>query len=117
MTGLHSAVGVALLGALAVLGLAAGIASLRHATARWADRARQIALAVVVAEGAVGLALAFRGAGPAEWLHWLYGGILVLVLLAPAALEERIAADRRTPVLALAAVAATVLAWRLGASG
>jgi hypothetical protein len=117
MIGVHAAVGAVLLPILGVLTLVVGFVAARGVAAPWTDRARQALLGLVVAEVAIGLALAFRGAAPAEWLHWLYGGLLVAVLLAPAALDERIGADRRVPAIAVVLAVATVLAWRLGASG
>ena len=117
MTGVHAVVGAVLVPALGVLALVAGFAAARRAPAPWTDRVRQAILGIVVAEAAVGLALAVRGAAPAEWLHWLYGGLLVAVLLAPAALDDRIGEDRRVPAIVAVLGIATLLAWRLGASG
>jgi len=115
---LHSLPGAALLVALAVLSAsAATLWLLRREPAPWLDGARRVLLAAVVVEAALGLALALRGAAPAEAIHWVYGAVIVVALLLPAtALADR-APRRRTGLLAGAALLATFMAWRLIGSG
>ena len=72
---------------------------------------------LVVADAAIGLALAVRGGSPAEGIHWLYGVAIVLALLGPGALRPELSAQTRSGALAVGALLATALAWRLGASG
>lgn len=107
---------------LVALGLAgiAAAATVAAVLERWPpllDVVRRIALVVLVAEAAIGLALAVRGTGPAELLHWVYGAAVVGVLLVPAALPEGTAPRLRSWSLAAGAVIAAVLVWRLWASG
>ena len=114
---LHDLPGVALLGALLALAIAAGARWLAgREPAPWLDAVRRLLLIVVVVESALGLALALRGAGPDEWIHWVYGVVIVLALLAPASLQI----DRpqaRSAVLAVGALLGAVMAWRLIGSG
>lgn len=107
----HSALGPALLGALLVLAVAAIAALLRGGEPAWLETGRRIALALLVAQAALGLALAARGAAPSETIHWLYGAAVIAVLLVPGALR------RLGPVMAAASGVAVLLAWRLWASG
>lgn len=118
MTDVHATLGTVLMPAFVALALGAGIAAWRRASPDAVQLVRRILLAVAVAVAAIGLALAVRGSAPDEWLHWLYGVLLVAVLLGPAAIALA-GADRRREALAVAGAAAlaAVLAWRLGASG
>ena len=114
---LHTLPGVVLVGALAALGVAAAIPWLRRREpAAWVDAVRRALLLVVVVEAALGLALALRGAGPAEWIHWLYGLVIIVALLLPAVVRTP---DGRTrsALLAGGAAVGAVMAWRLMGSG
>ena len=79
------------------------------------DTVRKVVLGVVAAQAAIGLAIAFRGAAPAEWIHWLYGPAIVVALLVPGGLA--LPPARQSGALCLAALFAALLAWRLWASG
>jgi hypothetical protein len=118
MSDVHVAVGALLMPAFGALAVGAGLLSWFRASPHIAQLARRALLAVGVAVAAIGAALALRGSAPDEWLHWLYGALLLAVMLAPAALTHP-STDRRLESLsvAVAAAVAAVLAWRLGASG
>jgi hypothetical protein len=117
LTGLHALMGpllMALLLGLAICAVAAAFVGRMPNALEWIRRAL---LAVVVAQAAIGLALAVRGDAPAEGIHWIYGGAIVVALLAPGALRPELPARTRTGALAAGAVLAVIFAWRLGASG
>jgi hypothetical protein len=114
---LHAAAGPVLLIALLALAAAAVACAVTARLPRFLEIARRVLLGLLVAQAATGLALAVRGAAPAEWIHWLYGGLIVLALLGPGVLADEVPVARRGAVLAAGAVLAVVMAWRLGASG
>jgi heme A synthase len=114
---LHAAAGPILLVALLAFGVIAVGCAMTRRLPRSLDRARQVLLGLVVAQAAIGLALAVRGGAPAEWIHWLYGALVVVALLAPGVLADDVPVARRAAVLAGGAGLAVVMAWRLGASG
>lgn len=79
------------------------------------DVVRKVLLGVTAAQAAIGMALALRGSAPAEWIHWLYGPAIVAALLVPGGLV--LPPARRSGALAVAALFAALIAWRLWASG
>ena len=113
---LHAALGIALLALLVLLAASVALAVL---TGRSTDRVggvRRLVLGVIVAQVAIGLTLALRGDGPAEGLHWLYGGAIVLALLAPSAVEPPTRRGRDA-LLVAGTLLAAIFAWRLWGSG
>lgn len=115
---LHSAPGVALLAALAVLAsVATALWLLRREPAPWVDLARRVLLILVVVEAALGLVLAARGSAPAEWIHWLYGIVIVVALLLPTTVSSARTPRHRTGLLAVGALLGAFMAWRLMGSG
>ena len=116
VTWLHSILGPALAGALVVLAVAA-VATMRGALPGWLDGARRVVLALLVAEAALGLALALRGLAPAEPIHWVYGAAVIVLLLVPGALVHRAGMPRPGAVMAVASGLAALLAWRLWGTG
>ncbi|MDQ4036005.1 MAG: hypothetical protein M3153_08750 [Chloroflexota bacterium] len=117
MTELHAAVGPPLMVLLAVLSAVAAVIALRGHPPTALELPRRVLLVALVAQAAIGLAIAVRGGGPAEGIHWLYGVAIILVLLAAGALRPELSPQQRSGALALGALLATALAWRLGASG
>ena len=118
VTRLHTAPGLLLLAALALLGVTAGVlAALDRPPAAWLETARRVLLAVLVAEAALGLVLALRGSAPDEGIHWLYGGAIIVALLVPGSLWTDGSARLRSTVFAVSATAAALFAWRLWGSG
>ena len=117
MNSLHAVTGPVLLIALLALAAVAAACAIAGRLPRALDLARQVLLAIVVAQAAIGLALAVRGAAPAEWIHWIYGGVIVAALLVPGSLHTDLPEARRAAVLAGGAGLAVIMAWRLGASG
>ncbi len=117
MTGLHAAAWP-LLG-LVLLGLAgiSATAAIRHQAPEALELLRRAALVVLVAQAAIGLALAVRGTGPSELLHWVYGTVVIAVLLLPGAMPEDRAPAMRSWALAASSAVGAILLWRLWASG
>ncbi|MGI8657693.1 MAG: hypothetical protein ACR2K4_02840 [Candidatus Limnocylindria bacterium] len=117
VTWLHTTAGVVLLGAFVLLALVAVPGSRSPALGRWFERGRRVLLGVVVAEAALGLTLALRGASPAETLHWAYGAGITGVLLAPSLMRDANDAHPRAFVMVGTSVLAALLAWRLWGTG
>ncbi|HVM24619.1 MAG TPA: hypothetical protein VM253_04410 [Candidatus Limnocylindrales bacterium] len=117
MTELHAAAWPVVGVGLAILAAAAAVAAVSGRAPAALEWMRRAALALIVAQAAIGLALAARGAAPAELLHWVYGIAILVVLLAPGSLPHDTSAARRSWVLAAGSLVAVVLTWRLWASG
>lgn len=115
MTELHGLAAPLLVGILAVMGAAAAALSVAGRAPGALDVARRVVLVVLVAQAAIGLALAVRGNAPSEGIHWLYGGAVLVVLLLAGSLEGTPA--RRSAALAVGSVLAAALTWRLWTSG
>jgi hypothetical protein len=113
---LHGALGIVLFVLLTVAAVVTLVSLVRRRDAPFLPTARRILLGLVVAQAAIGLALAARGAAPAEGIHWLYGVAVIVVLLAPSSLEPASAGARRA-VLVAGTLLAAVFAWRLWGSG
>ena len=111
---LHTLPGLVLAAGLAVLAIMSGVMAVLD---RPLDFARRVLLGIIVAEAAVGLVLALRGAEPDEWIHWLYGGIIIAALLLPATLVTNGTPRSRSAALAGAAGLAAIFAWRLWGTG
>ena len=117
VTQLHAVIGPIVLALVALLALGAAVLAARGRSPESVEWVRRVILGIVVGEAAIGLALAVRGSGPSEAIHWLYGGVIVLALLVPGALRADLPAAQRSSALAVGASLAAVIAWRLGASG
>lgn len=113
---LHAVLGIVLLAALVLLAAAVAIGVLTGRRTDATGPLRRIALGAVVAQAALGLTLAVRGGAPAEWIHWLYGGAIVLALLVPSAVEPATRHGRDALVVG-STVLAAIFAWRLWGSG
>ena len=115
---LHTLPGLVLVVGLGVLAVMAGLlAVLDRPPMPGLDFARRVILGIIAAEAALGLVLTLRGAEPDEWIHWLYGGIIIAALLLPATLVTNGTPRSRSGALAVAAALAAILAWRLWGSG
>jgi heme A synthase len=115
---LHTLPGLVLVAGLAVLALMSGVmAVLDRPPMPSLDFARRVLLGIIVAEAAIGLVLTLRGAEPDEWIHWLYGGIIIAALLVPATLVTTGTPRSRSAALAGAAGLAAIFAWRLWGTG
>jgi hypothetical protein len=117
LTGIHGVTAPLAMLALGVLAVAATVAAALGRATQVLEWTRRVVLAVLVAEAAVGLALAVRGARPDEWIHWLYGVAIVVVLLLPGGLRRELSPRARSGALALSSAVAAALTWRLWASG
>lgn len=117
MTQLHAAIGPVVLVLAVVLGAAAAVLASRGSSPQWVEWVRRAVLGIVVVGAAVGLALAVRGSSPGEAIHWVYGVGIIVVLMVPGTLRADMPPGRRSGALAVGALLAAVLAWRLGASG
>jgi hypothetical protein len=113
---LHAALGIALLAMLAALAGAAAFSALSGRSWAALRTIRRVALGIVAGQVGLGLALALRGDGPAEAIHWIYGGGIVLALLAPSIVEPATRRGREA-VLVVGTLLAAVFAWRLWGSG
>lgn len=117
MGGLHGiSVGAAIL-LLTLMALAAGVIAALDRRSRVLEWARRIALVLLVAEAAVGLALLVRGGAPDQSIHLLYGLVIVLVLMIPGSVAAELSPRGQSGALALASAVAAALAWRLWGSG
>lgn len=117
MPDLHAVIGWATLAAGAALLIASGLAT---ALDRWHESVRRftgIVLAVFAFQGATGLALLAMGNGPGEGLHIVYGLGLVAVIPLGATFASDAPPRARSAVLAVTAVTALLLGWRLFATG
>ena len=113
---LHATLGIVLLALLVLLAAAVAVGVLTDRRPDADGRLRRVALGVVVAQVALGLTLALRGRAPAEGIHWLYGGAIVLALLAPSAIDPATRRGRDA-LLVGGTILAAVFAWRLWGSG
>jgi hypothetical protein len=102
---------------LALLGLAAAVAAMRGRRPAALEWSRRAALVALVAQASIGLALAARGAAPSELLHWIYGAVVIGVLLVSGSLPAEVADGPRSWALAAGSAIGVVLVWRLWASG
>jgi hypothetical protein len=117
LTGLHSVGFVVILvaaGAYAVTGL---VTARSGRSQRWAYEGWIAFLALVVAQGLVGVAIAVTSGGPAEAIHWVYGGAILLVLLIGNGVAVNMLPGKRGQVMTLMAALVAVLAWRLSQTG
>lgn len=117
MTDVHALIGPVLLVVLGGFAAVATAAAVRGSAPAWLDTLRRVVLGAVVAQAAIGLALAVRGNEPREWLHWVYGVAVGAALLVPGMLRPELSERRRATALAVGAALAVVLAWRLSATG
>lgn len=117
MTQLHALASTGLLAALVGYALlSAGMAVTRRAP-RWLDTLRLALVATLVAQSGIGAALAVSGAGPAEWLHWLYGAAAVGVLLLAGTFSADASPRPRLAVVAVASLFSVAMIWRLSVTG
>jgi hypothetical protein len=117
VTQLHAAFGPIVLVLGVVLAVAAGVLAARGRSPESVEWVRRVTLGIIVVGAAIGLALAVRGSGPAEAIHWVYGVVIVVLLMLPGSLRADMPPAQRSGALAVGASLAAVLAWRLGASG
>jgi heme A synthase len=117
VTGIHGATALAAVAVLGAMGVAAGALALLDRESRILEWARRVALGLLVAEAALGLAAAIRGGRPSEGIHWLYGGVILIVLLIPGGVAPELRPRARSGALALGSGIASAVAWRLWASG
>jgi hypothetical protein len=117
VTALHGVTAPAAIAALGAMAVAAAILAVLDRQSRILEWARLGVLALLVAEAALGLAIAVRGGGPGEGIHWLYGAVIVVVLLVPGGVGHELAPRARSGALALGSGIAAAVAWRLWASG
>lgn len=117
MSELHAAAWPSLAIGLAVVAVIAAVSGLRGRWPASLEWLRRAALVLLVAQGGIGLALAVRGAAPGELLHWIYGVVIVAVLLMPGSLPPKTTAGRRSWILAGGSTIGVILVWRLAASG
>ena len=117
MNAIHAAAWPVVSVALVGVAVVAVVAALRDRWPASLDALRRGLLVILVAEAAIGLALAVRGAGPAELLHWVYGGAVIGALLVPGSLAANTAPARRSWAMALGSMIGAILVWRLWASG
>lgn len=117
MNAVHAAAWPVLSIALVGLAVIAAVSAVRDRWPAALDALRRVLLVVLVAQAAIGLALAVRGAGPSELLHWVYGGVVIGALLVPGSLAAETDPRRRSWAMAIGSAMGAVLVWRLWASG
>jgi heme A synthase len=117
VSGLHGVTAPAMVAALGAMATVAAIMAVLNRESRVLEWARRGALGLLVAEAALGLAIAARGGGPNEAIHWLYGAVILIVLLIPGGVAPVLAPRARSGALALGSGVAAAVAWRLWASG
>jgi hypothetical protein len=115
--GLHGATALVVGAGLGAMAVTAAILAVLDRESRLLEWVRRGALALLVAEAALGLAIAARGGGPSEGIHWLYGGVILGVLLIPGSVPAELTPRAKSGALALGSAIAAALAWRLWASG
>ena len=101
-------------GAYALIGL---VTARRGHSQRWSHEVWLAFLALVVAQGLAGVAIAVTQGGPAEGIHWVYGAAILVVLLIGNGVAMAALPGRRGHVMALMAALIAVLAWRLSQTG
>lgn len=84
---------------------------------RWADAAWLVLLVFLVAQSTLGLAQAWSGGQPAEFTHWIYGGVALALLLASATFVANTSPRLRGAVMAGSALLLVLLSWRLAGTG
>ena len=117
LTSLHAVGLVAILitaGTYALIGL---MTARSGRSQRWSHEVWIAFLALVVAQGLVGVAIAVTKAGPAEAIHWVYGGAILLILLIGNGLALSTLGGKRGQVMTVTAALVAVLAWRLSQTG
>jgi hypothetical protein len=113
----HLVAALVVLGAAAIVTVAAGGAAIiDRGQAAVTGMARAFA-GLAVAQGAIGVILFATGRAPGETLHLLYG--LALAAVMPLALNfaEDVPGRPHSAVIAVAGVAALLICWRLFATG
>jgi hypothetical protein len=117
MSQLHAALGIAVIGASVLFALAAFAANAMDRSPRWLDGVRLVIAGLAVTGASTGLALALTGTGPSEWIHWLYGVLIVAVPVMAGSMTLGGSSRVRSIGLGAAGVIMALIAWRLAASG
>ena len=117
MSQLHAALGLAVIGASVLFALAAFASNALDRSPRWLDRARLVIAGLAVTGASTGFALALTRTGPSEWIHWLYGVLMVAVPVMAGSVDFGTSARVRSIGFGVVGVAMALIAWRLAASG
>jgi hypothetical protein len=113
---MHALAGLVVVGGCVAFATVAWI-SVGGIARRLAGSLRLAVAGVAVVAAALGLALALRGDNPAEWLHWVYGAVLVLVPMAAGTLLAERSERGRSLGLAVAGTLLVFVAWRAVVTG
>ena len=117
MTQLHAALGLAVIGMSVLFALAAFASNAMDRSPRWLDGARLVIAVLAVTGASTGLALALTGKAPSEWIHWLYGVLIVAAPVMAGSVDLGASARARSIGFGVAGVVMALIAWRLAASG
>ena len=117
MSQLHGALGIAVIGASVLFALAAFATNAMDRSPRWLDGVRLVIAALAVVGASTGFALALAGTGPSEWIHWLYGVLMVAVPVMAGSVDFGASTRARSIGFGVAGVVMALIAWRLAASG
>ena len=117
MSQLHAALGIAVIGTSVLFAMAALAASAMKQLPRWLDAVRLVIAGLAVTAASTGLALALTDTRPSEWIHWLYGVLIVAAPVMAGSLDFGTSARVRSIGLGVAGVVMALIAWRLAASG
>jgi hypothetical protein len=114
---LHAALGIAVIGASVLFALAAFASSAMDRSPRWLDGFRLIIAGLAVTGASTGFALALTGNGPSEWIHWLYGVLIVAVPVMAGSVDLGPSTRTRSIGFGVVGVVMALIALRLAASG
>ena len=117
MSQLHAALGIAVIGTSVLFALATVAAYATGRSPKWLDGIRLVIAGLAVTAASTGLALALTSTGPSEWIHWLYGVLIVATPVMAGSVGLDATARARSIGLGAAGVIMALIAWRLAASG
>lgn len=115
---LHATIGFLILLAGLLFAVAGAIVAwLGHGGDVWIARLRLWLEAVLVVQVVIGALVFLTGARPTEWLHLVYGVVILAVIPLATTFASDAPPRARSGVLAVAGVVILLLAWRLLSTG
>jgi hypothetical protein len=117
VTAAHALAALIALGAAGLLLVAGAVAAWRDVAHAWIHRLGLAVTGVFAIQAGIGLLLLAMGKQPMEWLHLLYGAVLVGAIPFGLSFASEAPARDRSGVVAAAAGVALLIVWRLFATG